>query len=80
MLQRQPESRANLEDIINDPWLGGRRSSQTCEEGDQEGESAIPDDEQLPLVSREHLREEEHAYILKKMAQGNIATKEEIIE
>ena len=75
MLQRQPESRANLEDIINDPWLGGRQSPD-----DEEGRSAIPDDEQLPLVSREHLREEEHAYILKKMAQGNIATKEEIIE
>ena len=75
MLQRQPESRANLEDIINDPWLGGRRGSDV---GD--GGGAIPDDEQLPLVSREHLKEEEHAYILKKMVQGNIATKEEIIE
>lgn len=79
MLQRHPESRAHLEDIINDPWLGGPASSSESAEG-QGGDSAIPDDEQLPLVSREHLREEEHAYILKKMAQGNIATMEEIIE
>ena len=79
MLQRQPESRANLEDIIKDPWLGGS-SADAGEDGEAGGGSAIPDSEQLPLVAREHLREEEHAYILKKMAQGNIATKEEIIE
>ena len=78
MLQRQPESRANLEDIINDPWLGG--PSDASGGAGEEAGSAIPDSEQLPLVAREHLREEEHAYILKKMAQGNIATKEEIIE
>lgn len=34
----------------------------------------------LPLVSREHLSEEDHALILQKMVNGNIATKEEIVE
>ena len=47
MLQRAPESRASLDDIVYDPWLdctavGG---------GDTEG-NAIPMDEQLPLVAR----------------------------
>ena len=34
----------------------------------------------LPLVSREHLSEEDHALILQKMVNGNIATKEEIVD
>ena len=71
MLQRQPETRASLDDIVSDPWLGGA--------GDTEG-NAISEADQLPMVAREHLTEEEHAHILKKMVQGNIAPKEEIIE
>lgn len=71
MLQRQPERRASLEDIVNDPWLGGA--------ADSEG-NAISSEDQLPMVSREHLTEEEHLYILKKMVGGGIAQKDDIIE
>ena len=70
MLQRQPDQRATLDDIVNDPWLGGA--------ADSEG-NAISSEDQLPMVSREHLTEEEHAYILKKMVGGGIAEKDEII-
>ena len=82
MLQRQPEKRANLVDIIADPWLsdhppgtssvGGSSSSA----GPQSTDSSF----MLPLVSREHLREEDHAAILQKMVMGAIAPKDEIIE
>jgi len=71
MLQRQPEKRASLDDIVRDPWLGGA--------ADDEG-NAISVEDQLPMVSREHLTEEEHAYILKKMVAGEIASREEILE
>ena len=66
MLQRDPVNRATLEDIANDPWL-------------QTG-STIQPAAYLPLVSREHLSEEDHAVILQKMVNGNIATKEEILD
>jgi SNF-related kinase len=71
MLQRQPENRASLQDIVNDPWLGGG--------ADSEG-NAIPVEDQLPLVTREHLSEEDHHLIIKKMVAGNIAPQESIIE
>jgi len=71
MLQRQPEKRASLDDIVKDPWLGGA--------GDEEG-NALATDDQLPLVSRSHLTDEEHAYILKKMVGGGVADREEILE
>ena len=34
----------------------------------------------LPLVTREHLTEEEHAHIINKMVAGSIAPRETIIE
>lgn len=71
MLQRNPDARSSLTDIVEDPWLGGG--------ADEEG-NAIPTIQQLPLVSREHLTEEEHAYILKKMENGKIAPRDEIIQ
>ena len=69
MLQRAPECRASLDDIAYDPWLGGSG-------GDAHAQSnyAIPMDEQLPLVAREHLSEEDHANILKRMVVGKIAS------
>ena len=67
MLQRDPALRANLEEIANDPWL-------------QEGAGIVQPAHYLPLVSREHLSEEDHALILQKMVNGNIATKEEILD
>lgn len=67
MLIRDPEKRATLEQIANDPWL-----TFGCYT------NSLP--ECLPLVSREHLAEEDHAHIIQKMVNGNIATKEEILE
>lgn len=67
MLQRDPVNRANLEEIASDAWL-------------QDGAAALPPSHYLPLVSREHLTEDDHAIILQKMVNGNIATKEEILD
>ena len=67
MLQRAPECRASLDDIAYDPWLGGGGDAQASN-------YAIPMDEQLPLVAREHLSEEDHANILKRMVVGKIAS------
>ena len=67
MLQRDPANRATLEEIANDPWL-------------QEGNVVLQPAHYLPLVSREHLSEEDHAIILQKMVNGNIASKEEILD
>ncbi|GIY27634.1 hypothetical protein CDAR_211661 [Caerostris darwini] len=66
MLIRDPEKRATLEQIANDAWLNG---------GD-----AIQPADHLPLISREHLSEEDHTHIVQKMVNGSIASKEEIIE
>eukprot|EP00093_Oithona_nana_P012127 12127.XXX_335556_330278_1 [CDS] Oithona nana genome sequencing. len=65
MLQRQPEVRASLEDIVSDSWL--------TEEDD------IPEEEMFPLVSREHLTEEEHSSVLQRMVNGAIAHRDDII-
>lgn len=66
MLVRKPEGRATLEEIAADPWL------------------AIGTDldpvEALPLVSRQQVSDEHHNLIITKMVNGNIATKEEILE
>ena len=40
----------------------------------QQGNYAVPMEEQLPLVAREHLSEEDHANILKRMVVGKIAS------
>jgi SNF-related kinase len=66
MLIREPERRASLEEIAADPWLGEDLNTQPTDF--------------LPLVSREHVSEEDHALIIQKMVNGNIATKEEILE
>lgn len=65
MLVRAPEGRATLEQIASDPWLGI--------------ETDDPVDV-LPLVSREQVSDEHHNLIITKMVNGNIATKEEILE
>lgn len=68
MLIREPNKRSTLEDITEDPWLRG----------------AAPGTEQLadmlPLVSREHLTDDDHANIIQRMVAGNIAALEHIIE
>ncbi|XP_050068264.1 probable serine/threonine-protein kinase MARK-A [Anopheles maculipalpis] len=66
MLVREPEKRATLQQIAIDEWL----MEGSCEE--------TP--ENLPLVSREQVSEEDHTLIIQKMINGKIATKEEILE
>ena len=62
---REPENRANLQDIMYDAWL-------------QQGEvSGIPI---MPLISRQHISDDDHAYIIQKMVDGKIASKEEILQ
>ena len=67
MLQRDPAKRATLDDIAKDPWL-------------LQGDYVVQPADYLPLVSRQHLSEEDHALILQKMVNGDIATKEEILD
>lgn len=64
MLVREPEKRSTLAEIANDPWL----------EMDKQNDLA------LPLISRHHLSDEDHALIVQKMVNGKIATKEEVLE
>ncbi|XP_059468439.1 SNF-related serine/threonine-protein kinase [Neocloeon triangulifer] len=66
MLVREPDKRASLEELAKDPWL-------------QEG-SGVQPSEYLPLISREHVSEEDHNLIIQKMVSGKIAAKEEILE
>lgn len=66
MLVREPEKRATLEEIINDPWLA-------IDEDDDPADC-------LPLITRESLTDEYHNLIISKMVSGNIATEEEILE
>lgn len=69
MLVREPDKRATLEEISHDSWLAM-----------DEAEATEPQTELLPLVSREQVSEEDHSVIIQKMANGNIASKDEIIE
>ena len=64
MLIRDPAHRASLEDIMCHPWL-------RC------GNYVPP---AMPLISREHLSEEDHNYLIDKMVEGNIATKDEVLQ
>lgn len=66
MLVKKPEGRATLKEIAADPWLTMGT----------DGDSV----ETLPLVSRQEVSEENHNLIITKMVNGNIATKEEILE
>lgn len=63
MLQREPIHRAKLGDILNHAWL--------CM-----GDYIAPS---VPLISREHLSDDDHNYLIEKMVEGNIATKDEIL-
>lgn len=67
MLVRAPEKRATLGEIAAHPWLISSK---------QEVNTA----DVMPLVSREQLSEEDHTFIVQKIVNGNIATKEEIQE
>ncbi|KAH8415970.1 hypothetical protein KR222_005426 [Zaprionus bogoriensis] len=67
MLVRDPKKRATVEEIASSGWL------KQADEPDSVEHS-------LPLVSREQLSEEDHAFIIQKMINGNIASKEEILQ
>ncbi|CAD7087920.1 unnamed protein product [Hermetia illucens] len=66
MLVREPEKRATLQAIAQNSWLT------------QGAQDTVP--EYLPLVSRQQVSDEDHTLIIQKMVNGNIATKEEILD
>eukprot|EP00092_Neocalanus_flemingeri_P024644 GFUD01026729.1.p1 GENE.GFUD01026729.1~~GFUD01026729.1.p1 ORF type:complete len:664 (+),score=198.89 GFUD01026729.1:702-2693(+) len=66
MLCRDPSKRATLEQISSNVWLSA--------------DYAVPLWDMLPLVTREHLSEEDHAHIIQKMVAGSIASREHIID
>lgn len=64
MLVREPSQRATLDGIMDHSWL---------ELGD-----ALP--VETPLVCTEELSGDDLSHIIQRMVDGNIATKEDIIE
>ena len=80
MLQRQPETRASLEDIIRDAWLNESDLDPADDSFPVWMDEMNPDDVLFPLAAREHLTEEEHSNILQRMVNGAIAHREDIIE
>lgn len=68
MLVREPEKRATLQLIAQHEWLNE----------DIISDHATP--EYLPLISREQVSEEDHSLIIQRIINGNIATKDEILE
>ncbi|CAH8438189.1 unnamed protein product [Heterobilharzia americana] len=66
LLIRDPQKRAHLDDIVQDDWLR------------IDGEDLPIELFSVPLISREHLSFEDHMEILSKMAEGKLASVEEI--
>ncbi|XP_017484329.1 PREDICTED: SNF-related serine/threonine-protein kinase isoform X2 [Rhagoletis zephyria] len=66
MLVRDPKSRATLDQIAAHPWLNEMSEFDAADS--------------LPLISRQQLCDEDHAFIIQKMMNGNIASKEEILQ
>ncbi len=80
MLQRQPEVRASLEDIVQDPWLTEEDEADLAEAPGTAGHHrGLSEEEMIPLVTREHLTDEEHSSVLQRMVNGSIAHREDII-
>jgi len=67
MLVREPSDRIHLQDIEKDLWLHDADSPDTYHVN-------------LPLLSREHISEEDHNYVSQKMIEGKICTGEELFE
>lgn len=63
MLIREPSERITLDDILVHPWVAGAGQSTNG---------------LAPLISTEMLNESDRSFIIKKMIEGKIATKEEI--
>ena len=78
MLVREPEKRATLQVIAEDVWLQEDEAKTKTNITSTKIADQLP--EYLPLVSREQVSEEDHSLIIQKMVNGNIATKEEILE
>ncbi|KAL1517480.1 hypothetical protein ABEB36_001242 [Hypothenemus hampei] len=70
MLIRSPEKRATLTEIATHSWLSSGNEENT----------PSSDALALPLISKESLPEEDHNFIVQKIVNGNIATKEEVQE
>ncbi|KAH8855199.1 SNF-related serine/threonine-protein kinase [Schistosoma japonicum] len=66
LLIRDPQKRAHLDDILQDDWLK------------IDGDDLPIELFSVPLISREHLSFEDHMEILSKMAEGELASVEEI--
>lgn len=67
MLVREPEKRATLAEIAADPWV-------------TVGEGVTVEDFDTPLVAKELLTEDDRSAIVQRMVNGNIATKEQILD
>ncbi|EDW72322.1 uncharacterized protein Dwil_GK20862 [Drosophila willistoni] len=78
MLVRDPKKRASVEELASSDWL------KTIDEPDNSASASSSasggTESFLPLVSRQQLSEEDHAFIIQKMINGNIASKEEILQ
>lgn len=66
MLVRDPSKRISLEDIERHQWLAS---------DDVDNLSRI----NLPLLTREHVSEDDHNYVVQKMVEGKICSREEIL-
>ncbi|CAH8432808.1 hypothetical protein MS3_00001863 [Schistosoma haematobium] len=66
LLIRDPQKRAHLDDILQDDWLK------------LDGNDLPIELFSVPLISREHLSFEDHMEILSKMAEGELASVDEI--
>ncbi|XP_045495479.1 SNF-related serine/threonine-protein kinase-like [Colias croceus] len=67
MLVREPEKRATLSEIAADPWVTA-------------GEGVTVEDFDTPLVTKQDLTEEDRQTIIQIMVDGDIASKERILE
>lgn len=72
MLVVAPDKRYTLNKIAQSAWL--------AQNGNDADHQPDPVPEYLPLISRQQVSEDDHTLIIQKMVNGNIATKEEIIE
>ncbi|KAK3610275.1 hypothetical protein CHS0354_029735 [Potamilus streckersoni] len=65
MLIREPVKRATLWEIERHHWLMSED---------------LPHPHNIPLISRQHLSDDDHSYVVEKMVEGNICTKDEILQ
>ena len=63
---REPNDRATLEEIMSHKWLNLG----------SDGGSPTP---LMPLVSREDITDEQNSYIVQRMVEGKIASKDDIL-